>query len=444
MHANFAACVLLVTPPSFRREDSVLNLETPMPVFVHAADIHLDSPLKGLFHYEGAPPLDDIRGATRQALDNLVNFVLSEQVPLLLIAGDLYDGDWHDFNTGLYFVSQMRRLGQAGVRVAIVRGNHDAANTMTKSLPMPDNVKVFKSRRPETWILDDLGIAIHGQSYASQEVTDNLAAGYPDPVAGMFNVGLLHCLISGAQGHQPYAPCHIDLLASKGYDYWALGHVHTFSVLRQTPRIVYSGCSQGRHIRETGPKGCVLVEAQDGALRTEFCSLDVLRWSWVSVDISGAESVAQAAALFGEALAKSLADQDGMPCCVRVYLKGRCGIHGRLCADPADLAAHIRAVAADVSGKRVWIEKVELQTGPAVDLDELARSDTPQGELLRHLNELTADPAGLASDLDLTALKAKLAGTGVRIDEEAVGRLLHDARDLLLAALADAQAGLEN
>ena len=152
-----------------------------MPSFVHAADIHLDSPLRGLLPYDGAPSVDEIRGATRQALDNLVNFIILEQVPLLLIAGDLYDGDWQDFNTGLYFAGQMRRLGDAGVRVAIVRGNHDAANAMTKSLPLPDNVKVFKSRKPETWILEDLGIAIHGQSYSTPEIMDNLAVSYPDP-----------------------------------------------------------------------------------------------------------------------------------------------------------------------------------------------------------------------------------------------------------------------
>jgi DNA repair protein SbcD/Mre11 len=415
-----------------------------MPAFVHAADIHLDSPLKGLLHYEGAPPVEEIRGATRQALDNLVNFVISEQVPLLLIAGDLYDGDWHDFNTGLYFAGRMRRLGQAGVRVAIVRGNHDAANAMTKSLPLPDNVKIFKSRKPETWVLEDLGIAVHGQSYAAQEVTDNLAAGYPEPVHGMLNVGLLHCLVTGTQGHRSYAPCSIDLLAAKGYDYWALGHVHTHAVLRQTPRIVYAGCSQGRHIRETGPKGCVLVEANDGILKTDFCALDVLRWAAVSVDVSGVDSVGRAAALFGEILTGVLAEQQGRPCCVRAVLKGRCEIHGRLCDDPAALTAAFRAVAADVSGSKAWVEKVELQTGPAVDLEELARGDTPQGELLRYLNELSTDPGALARELDLTALKAKLAGTGIRVPEEALGRMLNDARDLLMTALADAPAGQEN
>jgi DNA repair exonuclease SbcCD nuclease subunit len=412
-----------------------------MIAFVHAADIHLDSPLRGVFHYEGAPSVDEIRGATRQALDNLVNFVISEQVPLLLIAGDLYDGDWQDFNTGLYFANQMRRLGDAGVRVAIVRGNHDAANTMTKTLPLPDNVKVFKSRKPETWLLEDLGIAIHGQSYAAPEVTDDLAVSYPEPVAGMLNIGLLHCLISGAQGHLPYAPCTLDELAAKGYDYWALGHVHNYSTLRETPRIVYAGCSQGRHIKETGRKGCVLVESENGELTTEFVPLDVISWLSVEADVSGAESIETVSSLFGEALGAALADQGGRPCCVRAVIKGRCAVHGRLCSDPMALTATIRVVAADISRNKAWIEKVQLKTGAVVDLDELAQSDTPQGELLRYLAELADEPGDL--DLDLTELKAKLAGSGIEVPNGDVKQMLKDAGDLLLAALADAQGGQE-
>ncbi|MFZ5573031.1 MAG: metallophosphoesterase family protein [Thermodesulfobacteriota bacterium] len=408
-----------------------------MPTFVHAADIHLDSPLRGLISYEGAPSADEIRGATRQAFDNLIKFIIEEQVPLLLIAGDLYDGDWHDFNTGLYFTNQMRKLKSAGVRVAIVSGNHDAANRMTKTLPLPDNVKVFKSRKPETWCLDDLGVAIHGQSYGNQEITDNLAVSYPEPVDGLLNIGLLHCLISGAKGHLPYAPCSLDDLAAKGYDYWALGHVHQFSVLRERPHIIYPGCSQGRHIRETGSKGCVLVEADSVEFTTEFVPLDVLRWVNVTVDITGVETMPQVATRFGDALALSMANQGGLPCCVRTVLKGRCGIHGRLWSDPSALTAQLQAVAADISGNKAWLEKVLVQTGPLIDFDGLAKSDTPQGELLRYLNELAADPQEL--NLDLTALQAKLAGSGIALPQEDMGQMLSHARDVLLAALADAQ-----
>ena len=376
-----------------------------------------------------------------KALDNLTNFLISEHVPLLLIAGDLYDGDWPDFNTGLYFAGQMRRLGDEGIRVAIVRGNHDAANTMTKTLPLTDNVRVFGSRKPETWLLKDLGIAIHGQSYATPEVVDDLAVSFPEPVGGMLNIGLLHCLISGAQGHMPYAPCTLDELASKGYDYWALGHVHNYSELRETPRIVYAGCSQGRHIREPGRKGCVLVEIDNAVLTTEFVPLDVIGWLSVEADVSGAETIEAAASLFGDALGAAMADQSGRSCCVRAVLKGRCAAHGRLCSDPVALNAAIRVVAADVSKNKVWIEKVQVQTGPTVDLDELAKSDSPQGELLRYLSQLAGDPQDI--DLDLTELKAKLAGTGVQIPNGDMKQMLKAAGDLLLVALSDAQSRQE-
>jgi len=406
--------------------------------FLHAADVHLDSPLKGLFPYEGAPDVDEIRGATRQALDNLVNFVLSEKVPLVLIAGDLYDGDWQDFNTPLYFAKQMQRLGEAGVRVAVVRGNHDAANTMTKTVIMPDNVKTFRSRKPETWILEDLGVAIHGQSYATQDVTENLAIGYPDPIPEMLNIGILHCLISGSRGHLPYAPCTLDDLAAKEYDYWALGHVHEHAVLRQQPLIVYSGCIQGRHIKETGQKGCVLVEVENNALRTEFVPLDVFRWVNVTADIGGAETLEQVTTLFGQGLEDVMAKQGDRPCCVRVTLRGRCPIHGRLSIDPETISANIRAVATDVSRGRAWVEKVELDTAPDFDVEALARSDTPQGELLRYLDEL-AFSSQLYQDLgvDLTQLKSKLSGSHVVVPEGKMDRMLMDARDVLLTMLAD-------
>jgi exonuclease SbcD len=409
-----------------------------MLTFVHAADIHLDSPMRGLLSYEGAPLVEEIRGATRQALDNLVNFILSEKVQLLTIAGDLYDGDWQDFNTGLYFAKQMRKLGEAGVRVAIVRGNHDAANNMTRNLVMPDNVKTFNTRKPETWLIDDLGVALHGQSYARRDVFENLADAYPDPVPDMLNIGILHCLISGTAGHQPYAPCNATDLAAKGYDYWALGHVHEFRVIQERPSIVYSGCIQGRHIREPGAKGCVLVEADRDYLKTEFVSLDVLRWGEIVADVSDADNIEQAAIIFGEALGLAMPNFEGRPFCVRAVMRGRCAAHGQMSSDPAALTANVRAVASDVSSNQAWIEKVKLRTGPVIDFDDLAVSDTPQGELLRFLEELSSNPQTFEElGLDLTEIKAKLSGSGVEIPEDELNVLLSEVRDILLTLLSN-------
>ena len=414
-----------------------------MLTFLHAADIHLDSPLRGLSHYEGAPPIEDIRGATRQALDNLVNLALEEKVNFVLVAGDIYDGDWQDFNTGLYFANQMRNLGEAGIRVAVIRGNHDAANTMTKTLIMPENVKIFSARRPETWLFEDMGVAIHGQSYANRDIYENLAVTYPDPVPDMINIGILHCLISGAEGHLPYAPCTLDELAAKGYDYWALGHVHKYGVLREQPHIVYSGCTQGRHVREPDDKGCVLVEVEESDIRLEFAPLNVLRWTEVKANVGNAQNIEQAAMAFGEALSREMSDLNGINACVRAVLTGRSPAHGRLSLDPEAVAANIRAVASEVSRGKVWIEKVQLQTRPTIDFDSIAESDTPQGELLRYLKEIAENPQAIEElGLDLTPLKSKLSGSGVEFKENEINDLFSDVGDILLTMLED-EEGLQ-
>ncbi len=179
--------------------------------FIHAADIHLDSPLKGLEQYEGAP-VEDIRGATRRALEKLVELAIEREVDFVLIAGDLYDGDWKDHNTGLFFVRQMSYLREANIPVIMINGNHDAANRMTKSLRLPHNVEVLshtRSQTAKTKKLRELGVAVHGRSFAKAAEYDNLARDYPPKQDGLFNIGLLHTSLAGAEGHEPYAPCTI-------------------------------------------------------------------------------------------------------------------------------------------------------------------------------------------------------------------------------------------
>ena len=136
--------------------------------FIHAADVHIDSPLWGLERYEGAP-VDEIRGATRRSFENLVTLAIEEKVDFVIIAGDLYDGEWKDYNTALFFVREVAKLRDAGIRVFAVTGNHDAASQITRSLRMPDNVTLFSTRKPQTIRLDSLGVALHGQSFTAFE-----------------------------------------------------------------------------------------------------------------------------------------------------------------------------------------------------------------------------------------------------------------------------------
>src|SRR5208283_1107022 len=142
---------------------------------------------------------------------------------------------------------------------------------------------------PETVILGDLGIAIHGQSFATAAVTKDLASSYPAARHGLFNIGMLHTSLNGREGHENYAPCTLDTLKAKGYDYWALGHVHKREVPGENPWIVFPGNTQGRHIREAGPKGCTLVGVEDGAvISVEHRDLHCLIWALCEVDAAGA------------------------------------------------------------------------------------------------------------------------------------------------------------
>lgn len=301
--------------------------------FLHAADIHLDSALHGLERYEGAP-VEEIRSATRRAFDNLIGLAIDEEVEFVLLAGDLYDGDWKDYNTGLYFVGCMEHLQEAGIRVFMVAGNHDAASQITKHLRLPDNVTMFSTRYPEKIVLDDLNVAIVGQGFATRAVTEDLSQSYPQGDPQLFNIGLLHTCLDGKPGHEPYAPCSVDGLRSKGYQYWALGHVHKREELSQDPWIIFPGNIQGRHIRETGPKGCTLVTVDNGdVVEVEHRDLDVMRWALCELDVTGAETVDDIYSLVRDQLQAGLDDADGRPVAVRLVLQGSCSAHRMLHAD---------------------------------------------------------------------------------------------------------------
>lgn len=362
--------------------------------FMHAADIHLDSPLRGLERYDGTP-VQEIRGATRRALENLVQTALDEEVAFLLIAGDLYDGDWRDYNTGLHFVAQMTRLREAGIRVFLIAGNHDAANRMTRSLRLPDNVTRFPASAPETAVLEEPGVAVHGQSFATADVRENLAQNYPAPVRGLFNIGLLHTCLDGREGHDPYAPCTVDGLRAKGYDYWALGHIHAREEVSADPPIVFPGNLQGRHIRETGPKGCLMVTVDGGlSVETEFRPLDVLRWERLRLDVGGFEDVDELLVTLAGRLGELRQRSDGLPLAVRVELAGACALHQRLLAERARWTNEIRSQAIDARGGTIWVEKVKIQTAPpGASGDGEPVMEGPIGELQDLIGELRADPA---------------------------------------------------
>ena len=334
--------------------------------FIHTADIHLDSPLHRLEAYEGAP-VEEIRQASRRAFENLIDLALGESVHFVLIAGDLFDGDWKDYNTGLYFIRQVRRLYDANIQVFIVSGNHDAAGQVNKTLPYPEHTHVFSHRKPETITIDVLKVAVHGQSFPNSAVTDNLAARYPEPVTGYFYIGLLHSSLTGREGHENYAPCSVEDLQNRGYDYWALGHVHRSEVVTEDPPIVFPGCIQGRHIRETGIKGCVLVTVEEGLPPLlEERSLDVIRWEEVVVDLTNVGDERTCLGRLEDVLGAAIHQHDPLPVIARIIFKGEPEpeVHDQITGNLAYWKESVRSSTLAQQGERVWVEKVKVLTRP--------------------------------------------------------------------------------
>ena len=409
--------------------------------FLHAADIHLDSPLKGLETYEDAP-VEQIRQATRRAFDNLIDLAINEEVAFLLIAGDLYDGDWKDYNTGLFFINRMSRLRAKGIQVFLVSGNHDAASQITKALHLPDNVHLLSSKKAETRILEEFGVAIHGQSYPNRAVTDNIAAHYPARLSDYLNIGLLHTALTGREEHEPYAPCNLDELKNKGYDYWALGHIHQAEIICNEPWIVFPGNIQGRHIRETGIKGAVLVTADNGRITSvESIPLDVLRWHRGQIDVSECDTIDKISAMVQSNLEQFQTEADNRPLALRLQLIGKSPIHSQLLEQAGQLNEYYHSMAAGLGD--IWLEKVLFQTERLLDLQDSLGDETPVAELINTISNLELSQINCLELVpELEALKSKLPA-GVLLDndpfmeqqENEMTRLYDEVKEILIARL---------
>jgi exonuclease SbcD len=389
--------------------------------FIHAADIHLDSPLHRLGRF-GEETADTLRTATRGALINLVDMAIEESVAFVLIAGDVYDGDWDDVRTGLFMVQEMQRLREHGIPVFMIHGNHDAVTKMTNNVPFPDNVVVFSHRNAETHRLDSIHVAIHGQSFARQAVTQNLARAYPSAIPNYFNIGVLHTALEGREGHETYAPCTVADLTARDYDYWALGHIHTREIVCHSPLIVFPGNPQGRSIRETGERGGMLVTVEhSGAggpnVVADFKPLDVARWLRLEVDASSVGKAEDLQELVRERLARIQEEHEGKTLVLRLDIQG----HSRWSDDWVgnqqrwDLA--LRSIALQ-EGAHLIIDKIRFQTTSPADQPLGGVDDDAIAAIEQAVREYMTDPV-LTEDLatELSELANKLPAELLKGDE---------------------------
>jgi len=403
--------------------------------FIHAADLHIDSPLAGL-RAKNESIARSFADAGRKAVQALIDETIASKAAFLIIAGDIFDGDWKDVTTGLFFIGAISALHRAGIPVFIVKGNHDAENLMSRDLPYPGSVTVFPTRA-STVVLEEHRVALHGRSFPDR-LTADFVATYPARREGWLNIGVLHTSLDGSRGHQGYAPCSLDDLKRFGYDYWALGHVHAAEIVSRDPWIVFPGNLQGRSVRETGPKGAMRVTVEDGRIvDVSPLTLDSARWAHLTIDLAGCADEAQILPRITSELSDVHAQSKGRALAVRVTLTGTTTLHSHLIARREVLQDELRASALHLADD-CWVEQLKIRTTlPAQPV--VAGPDTANIDVAALLGEAAQDPSFAAALAELTeSIRAKLPRD--LQDElsasDTVASLTEDARALLVGELS--------
>ncbi len=412
--------------------------------FIHAADLHLDSPFRGLRSV--APDIGQmLQQATFQTYMNIIQLCMDEKVDALLVAGDIYDGADRSLQAQLRFYQGLGQLNDAGIASFVCHGNHDPLNGWLAQLKRPPLSWQFRET-VEAVPLDPGAperAMIYGFSYPRRDVTNNIARTFRhDPERG-FAIGLLHANVGGDTDHANYAPCTIDDLTTTDINYWALGHIHKHRVLQQQePTVVYPGNPQGRHPNETGERGVYYVEVDDnGQVTLQFRPVDVVRWEAVTLDISDMDSDQDLVDVPTQRLEDTLAAAERSVLC-RVRLIGRGPLHSTLQRD--GYLESLRIALNSTGVQRLpffWCERVVDATLAPLDREARRQAGDFLGTVLRSIDGLRENPDGLSDirktidDLFRSTRFRKYFPEGYN-DAELLN-MLRDAEEHIVTALVD-------
>lgn len=386
---------------------------SPALRFVHCADLHLDSPFRGLAAL--APEVAEVlREASFAAFERVIDLALAESAAFLVVAGDVYDSADRSLRAQLRFRQALARGAAGGVECFVAHGNHDPLSGWQADLELPAGVHRFGPRVQAARLARGADeVLICGVSYPRREVTDNLARRFPRHRAAALTVAVLHTAVSGHSGeHAPYAPCTVDDLLAAGVDYWALGHVHAPAVLAgDGPVAVYAGTPQGRSPRETGARGCWVVDVErDGDRwrpRPRFAATDAVRWDAATIDAArcpGIDALLERLAAAVDGARRRACEPDGRarPAVLQLTVAGRGELHRALArVDPErDLAAPLRRRERD-RDDFVWVDRVSLDTRPPLDRERLVRRRGAAAALIAAADAVrsAAEPAAAVREL---------------------------------------------
>jgi len=386
--------------------------------FIHTADLHLDTPFKGLSNWN-SDLASKLKDATFKSFRKIIDLCLKEKVDFLVISGDIFDSENKSLAAQLKFVSELKRLSERGIPTYFICGNHDPLSSWLEDLQMPENVFQFNSSEVEnvTYQKDNSPIAdIHGISFQNKVVNQNLARNYqlksnPSPIS----IAILHGTIGIPGQHENYAPFKVEDVSNKGFDYWALGHIHKRQIVHeQTPKIVYPGNPQGRDFGETGPKGCYIVEInENNTPELKFESTQLIRFEDVQIDLSGEDKIDKLPERIEEVKTNIDGYDENTSYCLRITLNGRTSLHSLLNkqGEIDQLLEHFNEGQLNQTNF-TWIDMIEVKTQPDIDIERVKKGTDFPAELLKTIEGYENNPKKLEeliknAEEDLISYQAK-------------------------------------
>ncbi len=410
--------------------------------FVHAADLHIGSPFVGLTA-ESPDIAERLRASTYEAFEALINLCIERRVDFLLIGGDVYDGSDRSLKAQLVFRNGLARLDEEGISTFVVHGNHDPLDGRISSLTWPERAHIFGDDvATKVFEIDGEAVAtVSGVSYANARVRSNLARKFSAPGSALFHIALLHCNVGSNTGHDAYAPCELGDLVGSGFDYWALGHVHTREVVSEDPLVVYPGNPQGRSFREVGERGCYHVTVGvERKPEIEFVALDRARWREERVSIEGLATIDELEACITQQLRAVAVEAGDRLCLLRLVFDGRGALHRELRSDGAilELLEHLRE-SFDGNEPPLWIQRIRNESRSEVDFEKRRQAGDLLAEVLNLGREIRE---GDITEILGPALKELFATTRVsKVIEEPTSEdllaLVESAELLCLDLLED-------
>lgn len=411
--------------------------------FIHCSDLHIDSPFKGLSS-EKPDLANRLRASTSQAFQNIVDLAIHEKVDAVVIAGDIYDGADKSLQAQFKFRKGLQQLSDAGIPSFLAHGNHDPLDSRFATLKWPDLVTVFSGKAVECHNLQRDGkplAQIHGISYPTRDVKKNLAVQFARHSDAGFAIGVLHTNVGSNPDHGDYAPCSIEDLVAGNMDYWALGHIHSYQVLRDSdPAIVYSGNTQARHKNETGVKGCCLVTLHpNSSPEIKFVPVDSVRFICESVDLSAARDLDDVIQCVQSRCEEISARAEGRDTLIHLTLNGRTEAHEELQRgnNAEDLTEQIQS---GCEGKTpaLWVT-LAFQTQGTYDVEALRQGNDFIADLLALYDKADEAKETEALKQALSPLYENWAGSKYleEISPEDLQNLILQARNLTLDQLVE-------